>query len=149
MKLHGGEKAKKTKTFLVYAFLSFILLINNAYAHKQSDSKPVHQWLDYQAFNIWPNDINHEIFKYLGTWSEPFDTYPIQDQRYQRYGSNITNIIKGAHDEDVYNPLSQTYFATDDYLAGSTSNFNDHFWDNGKSNIQNTGPDMTASGLST
>ncbi len=122
------------KRLFVYAnilltslIFNLIFCLNPLYAHKQCDNFPVHQWLANEAFYLWPNDINHEIYQYIGSI----------DERYDNQEALIgSTIIKGTHDEDEYDPLSNVAY---NHFEGKLSNFNSHFWDNNQYDISISG----------
>lgn len=111
--------------FFLLISISFLVGSTELQAHKSDADNPVHQWLAFQASLIWPNDPNHELAKYLFESDRPWNfNYDNIDP------TSGKSIIKGAHDEDFYDPIAKKEFKLLG-LSEGLSNFNSHFWDNG------------------
>ncbi len=133
--LNLGNLVRFRQAFLVI-FITFLFVLSpSAVAHKVAFEAPVHQWIAYQASNMWPADSQHEILQYLGTWYQNYECEEEDDWSCWITGNTI---VKGTHDEDKYDPLSDTPFSL--LGQGAVSNFNSHYWDNDK-------PDLSSSGL--
>jgi hypothetical protein len=70
------------------------------------DNIYVHPYITEQAFDIWPNDTDHEIYTYLGLGYR--DTGSSCSNAYQG-----TMITEGAKEEDDYDPVSGACNNTD------------------------------------
>jgi|GEM_PF-5177574 len=88
------QSFRRKSCFILWLFFLFLSVSVNSEAH---DNINVHPYITEQAFNIWPNDTDHEIYTYLGPGYR--DTGSSCDNAKQ--GNKIT---EGAKEEDDYDP---------------------------------------------
>ena len=116
------KQRRKVLLLLICSIGCLLMLFPLTHAHENAS---VHPYITNQAFYVWPNDIYHEISRFLPTgmsyltdWGDaPYGTCP----DYVKTGQCI---IEGAKEEDDYDPLMKTCFLS----GGDASTYNHHFW---------------------